>query len=105
MVIFQVNEKATVPEETNQREETTQEAPAVEQKLATTEVDVPPTESKTAEPDEVLFFPDEEDNKLADEEGNEAAVSPIHEEDLKFTEDIENEDQADLEGDNEIEDQ
>jgi len=31
-------------------------------------------------------------------------VSPIREEDLKFTEDIENEDQADLEGDNEIED-
>jgi len=86
-----------VPEETNQKEETTQEAPAVEQKLATTEVDVPPTESKTAEPDE-------EDIKLADEEGNEAAVSPIREEDLKFTEDIENEDQADLEGDNEIED-
>lgn len=99
MMIFQAN-AATVPEETNQREEeTTQESPVVvEEKQANTEVDVKPTESKTAEPDDV-FFPDEEDNKLA-EEGDEEDKAPI-EEDLKFTEDIENEDQAEEDIENE----
>ncbi|KAE8038792.1 hypothetical protein FH972_011265 [Carpinus fangiana] len=90
---------ATVPEETNQREETTQESPVVvEEKQANTEVDVKPTESKPAEPD-VVFFPDEEDNKLA-EEGDEEDKAPI-EEDLKFTEDIETEDQAEEDIENE----
>ncbi|XP_059435015.1 uncharacterized protein LOC132167975 [Corylus avellana] len=100
MASLQAN-AATVPEETNQREEeTTQESPVVvEEKQANTEVDVKPTESKTAEPDDV-FFPDEEDNKLADQEGDEEDKAPI-EEDLKFTEDIENEDQAEEDIENE----
>lgn len=89
MVIIQAN-AATVPEEiSNQREEKTEESPVVEEKWPTTEVeDVKPTESKTAEPDE-FFFPDEEDNKLSEED--KAAVSPL-EEDLKLTEDIGHED-------------
>lgn len=88
---------ATVKEVTNQTEETTQESHPVEEKLASKEEDYIPTESETAHESKEVVLGDEEEEELPEEVNNnhgedKATVSPI-EDDLRLTEDIENEGQ------------